>query len=283
MKLLIKREDLIHPTISGNKWRKLKGNLREVKRAGYQGIITYGGAFSNHIYATAAAGMLFDIPTVGIIRGEFDEHNPTLQFAKDQGMKLSFVSRSAYKEKEQSEEVQQIINAADNYLLVPEGGSNLLAMEGLQELASEIDAVPHIDLITVSAGTGMSAAGIIKYQPRAVTVISSLKSDHLQKEIEKLSEKAAFTYNTDYHFGGYGKVDDVLVHFINDFCSTTKIPLDPIYNGKAIYGILDMVKTGKISSGTTVLHIHTGGLQGIRAYNYMAEKKSKSQIISYLQ
>lgn len=278
VKLLVKREDLIHPTISGNKWRKLKGSLLSVKQDGYKGIITYGGAFSNHIHATAAAGQQFDIPTVGIIRGEYDEQNPTLQFAKQSGMKLHFVTRSSYRQKEHSAEVQEILKVFDNYLVVPEGGSSKLAMHGLTDLAGEIITLPNLDLITVSAGTGMTAAGIIKYQPRPVDVFSALKSDHLKNEIVELSGKTSFSFNTDYHFGGYGKVDHELIDFINSFFTTTGIPLDPIYNGKAMYGIIDQIKTGKISSGTTVLHIHTGGLQGVGAYNYMATKKDRNTI-----
>ena len=274
---MIKREDLIHEHISGNKWRKLKGYIEKIQTGKHRGIITFGGAFSNHIHATAAAGRHFNIPTVGIIRGEYDDHNPTLRFAANQGMDLRFVTRSAYREKQQHEDIQKIVGEHPDHLIVPEGGSGLLSLVGLQELAQEIQSLPDPDIVTVAAGTGMTASGLVKYQDRLVTVISALKSIHLKAEIEKVTSKS-FDFCLDYHFGGYAKVTVELVQFINEFRENTNIPLDPIYNGKAIYGVMNMVNKGLIKSGSTVLHIHTGGLQGIAAYNYMAMKQGKQLI-----
>ena len=138
IELYIKREDLIHPTVSGNKWRKLKKNIETILNEKYSGIITFGGAFSNHIYSTAAAAHLMGIQSVGIIRGEEDEQNPTLQFAKDKGMKLHFVSRSDYRQKEQSESIQLLLKDYPNYWLLPEGGSNQLGLEGCYEVGEEL-------------------------------------------------------------------------------------------------------------------------------------------------
>jgi len=275
VRLLIKREDLLHPHISGNKWRKLKGNLEEVKTSTYQGIVTFGGAFSNHIHAISAACHEAKIPCVGIIRGEYDEHNPTIQFAHKHGMKFHFISRSEYRFKDESKVVQEILSSLENYLIVPEGGSNRLALLGLKELADEISLLEKVDMITVSAGTGMTAAGIILYQEASVTVFSSLKSDYLKNEIKEICIDRPFHFNNEYHFGGYGKTPTELILFINKFHKETNIPLDPIYNGKAIYGILDQIKNNVFPKGTTILHIHTGGLQGIVAYNYIASKNGK--------
>ncbi len=280
IKLSIKREDLIHPEVSGNKWRKLKYNLLESISNGRQGIVTYGGAFSNHIHATAAACHAANIPSVGIIRGESDESNPTTTFARSRGMKLHYVSRAAYRMKEESEEVRGIISQYPDYILVPEGGSNELSYRGLRELADEISSSNKgYDLITVSAGTGATASGIIKYQTKDVLVFSALKSDYLQAEITKLSGKSSFKFSNEYHFGGYGKTDDSLVSFINTFQSQHQIPLDPIYNGKTVFGIYDLIKKGMIAPNTSILHLHTGGLQGVVAYNYMAKKKGRKMIV----
>jgi len=279
VRLLILRDDLHHPLISGNKWRKLKGLLHSTDGIA-KGIITYGGAFSNHIHATAAACKHYGITAVGIIRGEYDASNPTLIAAKDSGMTLHFVSRADYRLKADSPAVQDLISQYPDYTVVPEGGSGPFAMVGLAELGQEIAAIPDVDLITVSAGTGMTAAGIIKHQDRPVQVYSSLKDGYLRAEIGKLAEGRKFSFVSDYHFGGYGKVSNELVTFINSFLEQTGIPLDPIYNGKAIYGVLDQVSNGYFPKGTTILHIHTGGLQGINAYNYMAAKKGKTLLQS---
>lgn len=279
VKLLIKREDLIHQEVGGNKWRKLIGNLELVSNESYEGIVTYGGAFSNHIHATAASCYLANIPCIGIIRGEYDEQNPTLQFALDKGMKLEFVSREAYRLKAADPSIEKILFKYKNFLEVPEGGSSLKALIGLEALGDEIEAMKEVDHVTVSAGTGMTAVGIIKYQSRPVTVFSALKGDFLSQEISNIASDDSFELNTQYHFGGYGKSPAPLIDFINTFKSDTGIALDPIYNGKAIYGVLDMIKKGSFPEGTTLLHIHTGGLQGVQAYNYMANKKDKPLIL----
>ena len=160
--LYVKREDLIHPTISGNKWRKLKYNLAFARDSGCKTIITFGGAFSNHIYATAAACNEFGFKSVGIIRGEYDPNNPTLNFARSQGMEILFIDRNSYREKENSPNIKSLLDDYENYLLIPEGGSNDLAKNGLKELADEINLTNHTNIL-VSGGTGCTAAGILEH------------------------------------------------------------------------------------------------------------------------
>ncbi|MEM9544920.1 MAG: pyridoxal-phosphate dependent enzyme [Bacteroidota bacterium] len=280
--LFVKREDLIHPHVSGNKWRKLKYNLIEAKKMGRDTIITFGGAFSNHIHATAAACRTLNLKSVGIIRGEYDEQNPTLQFAQSCGMQLKFIDRQSYREKENSDAVRSIIADYINYYLVPEGGSNPKAYKGLQELADEINKL-NVDVVMVSSGTGGTATGILKHLNPGMElwVFSSLKSDYLRDEILSKTDSSKhkrLKFRANYHLGGYGKTPKRLIDFINRFLKESKILVDPIYNGKLLFGFYDMVHNGLIDSSKSYLWIHTGGLQGINAYNYMAEKKGKTKI-----
>ncbi len=280
--LSVMREDLLHPTISGNKWRKLKYNLKGALNNGVETIITFGGAFSNHIYATASACNELGLKSVGIIRGDYDEDNPTISFARQCGMDLKFVDRTSYKGKENSDVVKVILSEYSNYKLIPEGGSNNLANKGLKELSSEINETDH-DIIMVSAGTGATASGILQdLDPnKYLWVFSSLKSDYLKTEI--LSKIDPVKHNqlkfiSSYHYGGYGKTPRELISFMNDFKAQTGIPLDPIYNGKLIAGFHDMVELNDIDNTNSYLWIHTGGLQGINAYNYMATKKNRLKL-----
>ena len=275
--LYVKREDLLHPTISGNKWRKLKYNLKDALANRVNTIVTFGGAFSNHIYSTAAACHELGLKSVGIIRGEYDKNNPTTKFARQCGMELRFIDRLSYKEKENSDAVKSILLEYSNYVLIPEGGSNDLAEQGLYELSIEINKSDH-NIIMVSAGTGSTAIGILQNLDldKELWVFSSLKSEYLKREILSKtdpSKHAQLKFISSYHYGGYGKTPNELISFINNFVAQTEIPLDPIYNGKLIAGFSDMVEQGKVNNRHSYLWIHTGGLQGIDAYNYMAEKK----------
>jgi len=281
--LHVKREDLIHPEISGNKWRKQKYSLKYTKDKGIKKIITFGGAFSNHIYATAAACREFDLDSIGIIRGEYDDQNPTLQFAQSCGMELKFIDRASYKEKAKSELVKAILSEEKSYFLVPEGGSNALAYPGLRELAEEINDT-SFDVVMVSAGTGGTAKGILKWlnPSKELWVFSSLKSDYLKAEILQdldTSNENQLRFISSYHYGGYGKTPESLISYINSFAQETGIPLDPIYNGKLMSGFFEMVSKGLIAKSKSYLWIHTGGLQGIGAYNYMASKKRKMKMV----
>lgn len=268
IELYIKREDLIHPEVNGNKYRKLKYNLALNPNC----IITFGGAFSNHIHATASAGKLYNIKTIGIIRGEYDEKNPTLIHAKNCGMILHFVDRSSYKLKEKSEVIKKIISQYDNPLILPEGGNNELARKGTAEVAIEIlNQLPNTNIIALSAGTGGTASGILsrKSIDQQLIVFSALKGDFLKDEITGMSGITDFQLQTDYHFGGYARTKPELISFINLFYKDHNIILDPIYNGKGLYGLIDMIEKDQISMGHKIVWILTGGQQGNTAWNYI--------------
>lgn len=272
VKLWIKRDDLIHPAVNGNKYRKLKYNLLKYREGDYDQLITFGGAFSNHIHAVASAGKMLDIDTVGVIRGKYDQSNPTLHYARQCGMRLHFVDRSEYRMKEKSEKVQAILHIYPNHFLLPEGGTNEEALMGCQEMIHELEKqLPGNKIVTLSAGTGGTAAGVIKGRSRdsEVIIFSSLKGDFIQKDIAKLSGTKDFKVQLDYHFGGYGKTNETLISFINQFYTDHGIVLDPIYNGKGLFGLLNMIEEGHFEPGTTVVWLLTGGQQGNIAWNYM--------------
>ena len=268
IELYIKREDLIHPIVNGNKYRKLKYNLATNPNC----IITFGGAFSNHIHATASAGKLYDIKTVGIIRGEYDEKNPTLQHAKSCGMELHCVNRTDYKLKDKSEAAQNIIAQYDAPLVLSEGGNNALARQGTTEVATEInEQIPTANYIALSAGTGGTASGILttKEDRYKLIVFSALKGNFLQKEIVEMSGSSDFDLQADYHFGGYARTQPELISFINQFYKNHNILLDPIYNGKGLFGIIDLIKKDHFPQGSKIVWVLTGGQQGNVAWNYM--------------
>ena len=279
--LLIKREDLLHPFVSGNKFRKLKYNLVEAKRQNASRLITFGGAYSNHILAVAAAGYENNFQTTGIIRGEETQPlNPTLAKAQNSfGMKLYYANRSSYRTKSKEDDLLHMlgINCRHTYI-IPEGGTNTLAVKGCAEIVEDLQIDP--DFICCSCGTGGTLAGIIcaVNAKTKVTGFSALKGDFLKDDIEKLvnacnnnkhdnNKSINWEVNTDFHFGGYAKFNDRLIEFINHFRTSHGIPLDPIYTGKMMYGIYALMKSGYFKKGDTVLAIHTGGLQGIEGFN----------------
>lgn len=276
IQLWIKRDDLIHADVQGNKWRKLKYNIQEAKRSNKKYILTFGGAYSNHIYATAAAGQLYNINTIGIVRGEkILPLNPTLNYAEGAGMELHFVDRKTYRLKEKLLPSLDI-PLGDCYVL-PEGGTNALAIRGCQELGEEIidqmESPP--DFVGVSCGTGGTVAGIILSQKIETQVIgfSALKGNFLEQEIKNhvinISKKpfdSNFSLETNYHFGGYAKHNSELLEFINYFRIQFQIQLDPIYTGKLFYGIFDLIKKDFFPDGSKIVAIHTGGLQGLHGF-----------------
>ncbi|ADF51145.1 MAG: 1-aminocyclopropane-1-carboxylate deaminase [Zunongwangia sp.] len=283
----LKREDLLHPEVSGNKFRKLKYNVLEAKKLQKSQILTFGGAFSNHIAATAAAGKLYGIPTIGVIRGEelgIDlqqtlQSNPTLKFSSDSGMKFHFVSRENYRRKNDPKFIESLHAEFGDFYLVPEGGTNQLAIAGCEEILSEEDK--EFDIICVSAGTGGTASGLINAsgQNQSVLVFSALKGDFLKDEISHFSSKKNWTLVSDDHFGGYAKINEELISFINEFKAECGIQLDPIYTGKMMFGIFEMIKKKRIPEKSRILAVHTGGLQGIAGMNRRLEKKKMSLII----
>lgn len=277
-RLVIKREDLIHPYISGNKYRKLKYNLISAKKANHNTLLTFGGAYSNHIAAVASAGKEFGFNTIGVIRGEelMDQVdcNPTLVFAKKCGMKFLFISRKDYQLKTKSSFIDFLKSKFGKFYLIPEGGTNQLAVRGCCEILKKEDL--NFDTICVSVGTGGTFTGLIKSSKSSQNLIgfSALKGTFQLSEISKYTHQSNFMLLDDYCFGGYAKVNTQLISFINSFKETTAIPLDPIYTGKMMFGIIDLIKKGLIQEKSSILCIHTGGLQGIAGMNNVLKKKN---------
>ena len=275
---MVKREDLIHPFISGNKYRKLKYNILDAKQKGLDTILTFGGAYSNHIAATAYAGNLFGIKTIGVIRGEELSQNwmlnPTLSQAHRHGMDFKFISREAYRRKTETSFLELLEKELGPYYLIPEGGTNSLAVKGCEEILTPEDK--DFNVLCSSVGTGGTLAGIINSSLHYQRIIGfpSLKGDFLKKDIRNFTAKENWEINTNYHFGGYAKVSEALIGFINYFKDKTNIPTDPIYTGKLLYGILDLVKNDYFKPGTKILAIHSGGLQGIAGMNLVLKKKN---------
>ncbi|RYJ42116.1 1-aminocyclopropane-1-carboxylate deaminase/D-cysteine desulfhydrase [Flavobacterium beibuense] len=274
--LAIKREDLLHPHISGNKFRKLKYNILEAKRQNAESLLTFGGAYSNHIAATAAAGKEYGLKTIGVIRGEEladkIKSNPTLSFAEDCGMEFVFVSREDYREKTKDEFIGELREKLGDFYLVPEGGTNQLAVKGCEEILTDGDEM--FDYIACAVGTGGTISGIINTSKPHQKVLGfpALKAD-LSVDIAKFAQQDNWLLVADYYFGGYAKVNEELVAFINDFYAKTNIPLDPVYTGKAVFGVIDLIERGYFADDSRILMIHTGGLQGIAGMNKELLKK----------
>lgn len=271
--IFMKREDLIHPLISGNKWWKLKYNLKKAREINHDTLLTFGGAYSNHILATAAAGKEQGFKTIGIIRGE--EHrvlNRTLRQAKIFGMQLSYLDRTTYREKDSVSVINRLKSQFGSFYLLPEGGSNDLAVKGCMEILDNVKMA--YDYICCSCGTGATLAGLILSAPeKKVMGFSSLKGgqfleNNVRKHLQDFSSKMESTMkknweiNQDYHFGGYAKTTKELFEFVHGFTERTNIPLDYIYTGKMMFGIYDLIKNGFFKKGEKLVVIHTGGLQG---------------------
>jgi 1-aminocyclopropane-1-carboxylate deaminase len=280
--LEIRREDLIHPFISGNKYRKLKYNIREVKRLKINILLTFGGAFSNHISAVAYAGKINNFKTIGVIRGEELENkiedNPTLKFAKSCGMEFLFVSREAYRKKSETSFFEKLKEKYGDFYLIPEGGTNELAVKGCEEILNPEDDI--YDYICTCVGTGGTISGIINASKRHQKILGfpALKGDFLKGDIRKFAKYENWELIKAYHFGGYGKIKPELITFINTFKRDYNIPLDPIYTGKMMFGILDLIKNGFFPKNAKILAIHSGGLQGIAGMNKKLKQKNSPLI-----
>lgn len=274
--LWLKPEYEIHPEVSGNKFRKLKYNLEAAIREGFEGVLTFGGAFSNHIAATAAAGKLLDISTVGIIRGEeLDKDidlNPTLSYAKASGMDLEFISRAAYRNKNEVSFLKSLNIKYPNFYIIPEGGTNARAVRGCSEILTEKDR--DFDVICCAVGTGGTISGLINSSLPHQKIIGfpALKGTFLREDICKFAQQSNWALCHEYHFGGYAKVNLELIQFINKFKQEFELPLDPIYTGKMMFGIFDLIQKGFFSKSEKILAIHTGGLQGIKGMNHYLKK-----------
>lgn len=267
IQVYIKREDLLHAQISGNKFRKLKYNLIKARQFNQRTLLTFGGAYSNHIAAVAAAAHEFDFNSIGIIRGEelVDkiDQNPTLHKAQQHGMQLHFVSRADYRRKTESEFIKQLIEQYGEFYLIPEGGSNHLAVQGCAEILTTHDR-QQFDYVCCAVGTGGTLAGIIESSAPSQTVLgfAALKGDFLQAQIQQWTAKTNWRLISDYHCGGYAKTTPALLHFIQQFYQCTGIPLEPIYTGKLMFSLLDLIQRGYFAPHSRILVIHTGGLQG---------------------
>ena len=281
--LEIKREDLLHPFVSGNKFRKLKYNILQAKAENQSVLLTFGGAFSNHIAAVAYAGKEQGFETIGVIRG--DElrdkisENPTLSFAQECGMRFEFVTREAYRHKTETAFIEQLQVKFGSFYLVPEGGTNDLAVKGCEEFLTEFDA--HFDFVCSAVGTGGTISGLINsaLPHQKVLGFPALKGDFLQNEIHKFVNNKNWELITDYHFGGYGKVTTEFIEWMNWFYAQTGIPLDPIYTGKMVFGVMDLIQRNYFPPKSKILMIHTGGLQGIAGMNAKLEKQNKPILV----
>ncbi|MDX1751915.1 MAG: pyridoxal-phosphate dependent enzyme [Salinimicrobium sediminis] len=284
----LKREDLLHPEVSGNKFRKLKYNIAEAISQKREILLTFGGAYSNHIAATAAAGKISGLKTIGVIRGEELEkdlektlqENPTLRFAHVCGMRFHFISRSNYRQKTSEAFIEELHEKFGNFYLVPEGGTNELAVKGCEEILLQGDA--EFDVISCAVGTGGTISGIINSSAEHQQILGfpALKGDFLKSEIDRFSKKSNWELIPNYHFGGYAKVDRELIEFMNDFRSNYGVLLDPVYTGKMMYGIFDLARKGYFLKNTRILAIHTGGLQGISGMNEVLKMKNLPPILT---
>jgi 1-aminocyclopropane-1-carboxylate deaminase/D-cysteine desulfhydrase-like pyridoxal-dependent ACC family enzyme len=269
VELYMYRLDMNHPSISGNKLFKLHYNLLEAKKQNKETLLTFGGAFSNHIAATAAAGKKHGLQTIGVIRGdEHQELNLTLKFAQECGMELHYVPRSLYRDKVTLDRyVKNKFMERDHYL-IPEGGSNELGILGCKEIAKGIPI--EFDTICCPCGTGATMAGItlsLKNHQKAIGLQVLKAENFIATEIKSWlnhfnSDQQNWNINEEYHFGGYAKVNSDLIDFIGGFEEQNNIPLDYIYTGKMMYGIFDLIRKGTFKKGETIVAVHTGGLQG---------------------
>ncbi|MEL0633065.1 pyridoxal-phosphate dependent enzyme [Pseudoalteromonas carrageenovora] len=269
----VKRDDLLHPLISGNKWRKLKYNLTHMRKLNKTELLTFGGAFSNHIHACAAAGKEFNIKTHAIIRGpELDDNNPTIQFAKQCGMQLHVVNRIEYRLRQDEQYLTKLQARFPNAFILPEGGTNEHALLGCKEL---VHTLPEHDYLVCPTGSGGTLAGLIEGSEQSTQVlgIAVLKqAQYLIDDIKKLSNKAKNQNNwqllTDHHDGGYGKFSSALWTFCQNMKHTYNLPLEPIYSGKMMYALWQLIEQDYFTPGSKIIAVHTGGLQGLNGLKY---------------
>lgn len=274
IQLYIKRDDLMHPQVQGNKWRKLKYNLIRARELGKETLLTFGGPYSNHIYATAAAAKLFGFKSVSIIRGEEPKDlSYTLKFALSQGMQLQYVDRVTYRNKDGKVYLQSLQAQYPNAYIVPEGGTNQYALQGVAELVGEIDT--DFDYLCSPCGTGGTLAGMVAglKGEKQVVGFSALKgydnlTSHIDGLVQQYGGKSYHNYEIhfQYNFGGYAKVKPELIDFIKAFKAQHDVQLEPVYTGKMLYGIYDLIKLNYFPKGSTIVAVHTGGLQGLSGY-----------------
>ena len=273
MRLLLWRDDLLNPALPGNKARKLKYNLLRARAEGHTQLLTFGGAYSNHLAAVAAAGRLYNFATIGLVRGEERlPLNSTLNRCIANGMRLHYLDRLTYRRRAAPEFLVELQRQFGPAYPLPEGGTNALALRGVAELISELRQHTDFDAVAVAAGTGGTLAGLTlglaeaAYPARAVGVAALKGADFLRAEVDTLLAATGcvgghYELHTDYHFGGYAKLPAELRTFIRQFEADYSVLLDPIYTGKLLFGVLDLIEKGHFAPGSTVVAVHTGGLQ----------------------
>ncbi|MFC4870370.1 1-aminocyclopropane-1-carboxylate deaminase/D-cysteine desulfhydrase [Negadavirga shengliensis] len=270
----IKRLDLLHPDIQGNKYYKLKYNLEEARLSGHDTLLTFGGAYSNHIHATAVAAREAGMKAIGVIRGEpAFPLNPTLSTVQALGMHLHYISRGDYRQKKTGKILDALKAKFGRFYLLPEGGTNHLAIKGCEEILNHEDK--QALFVAVPIGTGGTFCGLVSSAEPGQTIMgfSSLKGEFIRNEVQELLQvysirpRCQWEIYTRYHFGGYAKFTPELLGFVKSFRLTTGIPLDPIYTGKMMYGMLDLAEKGRFVEDSRILVLHTGGLQGIPGFN----------------
>ncbi|MEI6408513.1 MAG: pyridoxal-phosphate dependent enzyme [Bacteroidota bacterium] len=278
--LFAKRDDLLEPEIQGNKWRKLHLLLQSERFGQERGITTFGGPFSNHLYAVAAAGKRFGFPTVGIIRGVYDDpSNPTLAYTRACGMQLRFVSKKVYDEGLMTAQIQEIIHSFPNNYVLPEGGSTVMGVHGCVTIGREILAqIPNKNelVVCVPAGTGCTAAGLIAGlagQGRVLVFPATTVNLDRARVHTHLREAGYPPYDnfeiiSDYTFGGFAQLSDELLLFVQQFYTQYQIMPDPIYTAKMFYGIFDLLEREYFSPGAQIVALHTGGLQGWNGFRH---------------
>jgi len=282
IQLYLKREDKIHDIISGNKYRKLKYNLINAKDLGFKGILTFGGAYSNHIPAVAYAAKKHNLQSIGLIRGE-ELHNkylnnPTLKYSSDLGMKFEFLSRDVYKSRNDENYLSELKKNNKDFYLIPEGGTNKFGVLGCQEILTKDDEV--FDYICCSVGTGGTLSGLVNSSLDRQKIIgfSSINKKYLLNDISKFVTNKNWLLIDNFQFGGYGKVNKELIEFMNDFKLKYDILLDPVYTSKLVYGVFKMIKDSYFKPKSKVLIIHTGGHQGILPMNNFLKSKNLTTI-----
>ena len=274
--IFVKREDLIHPIISGNKFRKLKYNIEKAIKDKKDEIISFGGAYSNHLLALAFIGKLSNLKTIGIIRGEELKQkklNSTLKRCKDFGMKFIFISRNEYKKRNEIKYINSLKVKYRNAFIVPEGGTNYLGVKGCEEILNKEDS--FFDVICCPVGSGGTISGLINSKNKIQKILgfSALKDSKMKNVITKFVNNNDWKVFDDMFFGGYSKVDYELVNFINKTYDQTGILFDPIYNSKMLFQIIYMISNDKWLYGKNILLINTGGIQSIDEVNLRLKKK----------
>jgi 1-aminocyclopropane-1-carboxylate deaminase len=262
------RLDLVHPIISGNKWYKLQRNLQAAKTNGATQVLTFGGAYSNHLVASAAAAKAFSIKSIGIVRGLYAQQVPTatLQACRDMGMQLIYVSKVDYGRKNDPQFLQELVAQYGPSYIIPEGGANNEGRLGAADMAHLIPAgYTHV---CVPVGTGTSFIGLRNALPTSIQMVGFApfkNGDYLKAEIAAhlhLANDASWELHAYWHFGGFGKWNASLLQFMNEFYRQNHIQLDMVYNAKMMFGIKEMLSDARFANDARILCIHTGGLQG---------------------